>query len=299
MAGGYPGSPWDSVVGTFGGEKFGGGESGSLGVFLAVMLTIAAALHKARMLGGAIFAAVMLFGLIAVGLSESKVVVLLVPLGALIVYHDYLVKHPVRFFGGALLVVAFVLTLLVTYYFVYWQEGSRLGLFDSIIQRLGYSFDPNFRVSTVNLGRIGSLAFWWERHSMLDNPLTFLVGHGLASAVSSSTLIGIGSATQTYSYMLDTTGASKLLWESGLLGLLLFLSLFVVGFFRARRLARLDAVPPWHRAALGGVQAAMVLMFLAVFYEVTTVSSPPMQFVLMLLLGYIVYWWRETRGGQP
>ena len=42
----------------------------------------------------------------------------------------------------------------------------------------------------------------------------------------------------------------------------------------------------------------MVLMFLAVFYEVTTVSSPPMQFINMLLMGYIVYWWRETGGGR-
>jgi type IV secretory pathway TrbD component len=299
MAGGYPGSPWDSVVGTFGGEKFGGGESGSLGVFLAVVLTIAAALHKARMLGGVAFAMVMFFGLIAVGLSESKVVVLLVPLGALIVYHDYLVKHPVRFLLGAALVAGFVLALLITYYFVYWQSSTRLGLVDSIIQRLSYSFDPDFRVSAVNLGRFGSLVFWWDSHSILDNPLTFLLGNGLASAVGTSTLIGMGSATRVYGYVLDSTGASKLLWESGLLGLLLFLSLFVVGFFRARRLARLDSVPPWHRAALGGVQAGMVLMFLAVFYEVTTVSSPPMQFVLMLLLGYIVYWWRETRGGKP
>jgi hypothetical protein len=298
MGGGYPGSPWDSIVGTFGGEMFGGGESGSLGVFLAVSLTLAAALHKAGMLRGAAFAAIMFLGLAAMGLTESKVVVLLVPLGALLVYHDYLLKFPARFLLGAALTIAVVIGLLALYHHLYWQASTRLGLIDSIIQRLGYSFDPNFRVSALNLGRIGSLVFWWDSHSILDNPLAFLLGNGLASAVGASTLIGMGSATRVYGYVLDSTGASKLLWESGLLGLLLFLSLFVVGFFRARRLARLDSVPPWHRAALGGVQAGMVLMFLAVFYEVTTVSSPPMQFVLMLLLGYIVYWWRETRGGK-
>jgi hypothetical protein len=299
MAGGYPGSPWDSVVGTFGGEKFGGGESGSLGVFLAVSLTIAAALHKARMLGGVAFAALTLSVLVAVGLSESKVVILLVPLGALIVYHDYLLRYPARFLLGSVLMIGLVFGLLALYHYLYWQSATRLGLIDSIIQRLSYSFDPDFRVSTFNRGRIGSLVYWWDNHAILDNPLTFLIGHGLASAVSTSALIGMGSATQAYGYLLDGTGASKLLWESGLLGLLLFLSIFVVAFFRARRLTRLDCIPPWHRAALAGVQATMVLMFLAVFYEVTTVSSPPMQFVYMLLLGYIVYWWRETCGGKP
>jgi hypothetical protein len=298
IAGGYPGSPWDSVVGTFGGEMFGGGESGSLGVFLAITLSIAAALHKSKMLGGFAFSAIMVFGLAAVGLSESKVVVLLVPLGALIVYHDYLFRNPVRFLMGGLLMVAFVMGLLVFYHFVYWEQGSRLGVVDSIIQRLSYSFDPNFRVTTLNLGRIGSQVFWWNSHSILDNPLTFLVGHGLASAVSQSSVIGMGSAVREYGYLLDTTGATKLLWESGLLGLMLFLTMFVVGFFRAYRLSRLASIPPWHRAVLSGSQAAMVLMFLAVFYEVTTVSSPPMQFINMLLMGYIVYWWRETGGGR-
>ena len=298
IAGGYPGSPWDSVVGTFGGEMFGGGESGSLGVFLAITLSIAAALHKSKMLGGFAFAAIMVFGLAAVGLSESKVVVLLVPLGALIVYHDYLLRNPVRFLMGGLLMVAFVMGLLVVYHFVYWEQGSRLGIVDSIIQRLSYSFDPDFRVTTLNLGRIGSQVFWWNSHSILDNPLTFLVGHGLASAVSQSSVIGMGSAVREYRYLLDTTGSTKLLWESGLLGLLLFLAMFVVGFFRAYRLSRLASIPPWHRAVLSGAQAAMVLMFLAVFYEVTTVSSPPMQFINMLLMGYIVYWWRETAGGK-
>lgn len=298
IAGGYPGSPWDSVVGTFGGDKFGGGESGSLGVFLAITLTIAAALHKAKMLGGVAFSAIMVCGLVAVGLTESKVVVLLVPLGLLIVYRDYLLKHPVRFLFGGMLMIGFVVALLAVYHYVYWQSESRLGLLDSIIQRLGYSFDPNFRVTTLNLGRIGSLTFWWSSHSILDNPLTFLLGHGLASAVSVSSVIGMGTAARTYGYLLDTTGATKLLWESGFLGLLLFLMMFVMAFFRAHRLARIGSIPPWHRAVLTGVQAAMVLMFLAVFYEVTTVSSPPMQFVNMLLMGYIVYWWRETGGGK-
>jgi hypothetical protein len=298
IGGGYPGSPWDSVVGSFGGEKFGGGESGSLGVYLAVALTIGAALYRNRQMGGGLFALLLLTGFAAVGLSEAKVVVLLLPLGALLVYRDYFYKRPVRFFFGGFAMLGIVLALLFGYYAMYWQSENQLGFFDSLMLRLSYSFDPNFRVTSNNLGRIGSLVYWWNAHSLLENPLGLLLGHGLASAVGASTVIGVGVAVREHGYLLDTTGATKLLWESGLLGFCAFAAVFVLGFLRAWKLAQLDVIPDWHRAALLGTQAAMVLMPLAIFYEVTVVSSPPMQFTAMFLLGYVAYWWRESGGGE-
>lgn len=298
IGGNYPGSPWDSVVGSFGGEKFGGGESGSLGVFLVIAVALAAALHKAREMRGWVFGLILLCALAASGLSESKVVVLLLPLGVLIVYKEYVYQRPVKFLIGCVATFGAVLVLLLGYHFMYWQSGSNLGFVDGLVQRLTYSFDPNFKVASNNLGRIGSIAFWWDKHSLLENPVSLLVGHGLASAVSISSVIGSGTAVIQYGYLLDTTGATKLLWETGLLGTTLFLAIFMLGLRKASRLSKVEAIPPWHRAVLRGVEAAMVMMPLAVFYEVTVVSSPPMQFVAMLLLGYVVYWWRETKGGR-
>ena len=170
-------------------------------------------------------------------------------------------------------------------------------MIDALFARFSYSFDPYFQASTTNLGRVKSLLFWWEKHA-LDDPLTLLIGHGLASAVSSSSIIGEGGAVHRYGIMLDVTGVSKLLWESGLIGLVVFLLIFAFGFFRARSLKVHPALPAWHRAAMVGVEAVMVLMPLSIFYEVTIVSSPPMQFMAMFLLGYVAYWWRETGGGR-
>ncbi len=296
ISGGYPGSPWDSVVGSFGGDMYGGGESGSLGVFIAITLSIVAALHKAKMVGGFVFASFIVFSLVAAGLSEAKVVVLLVPLGLLVVYRDYLVRQPVRFVVGGLFVVGAITALLAAYNYLYWQSEGRSGFVDAVIRRLSYSFDPDFRVMGNALGRVGSLIYWWKSHSFIDDPFSFLLGHGFASAVSVSSIIGMGTAAKENSYLLDTTGATKLLWESGFIGLIVFQVTFAVAFFRAKRLARLESIPAWHRAALAGAQAAMALIFLAGFYEVTTAGSPPMQFLGMLLVGYIVYWWKETGG---
>jgi hypothetical protein len=298
IAGHYSGSPWDSIVGSFGGDKFGGGESGSLGIYLSIIMVLAAALMKYRHIKVFHLLLVLVTALVAMALTESKVIALMIPLGCFLVYRDYVIKRPAKFFAGAVIVGLLLIGLLVVYYYLYWQNGSSLGLVEALYGRFAYSFDPYFKASTTNLGRVGSIIFWWDKHAILDNPLTFLIGHGLASAVSSSSIIGEGIAVQRYGVMLDVTGASKLLWESGSMGLLVFLLIFVFGFFRAKSLKNHPLLPEWHRAAMVGVEAAMVLMPLSLFYEVTVVSSPPMQFMAMFLLGYVAYWWRETEGGR-
>ena len=294
----YPGSPWDSVVGTFGGEKFGGGESGSLGIYLSIVVTLMAALSKHRQIKTFLLAFVCLSSFAAMALVESKVIAVMIPVGCFFVYRDYAFKQPIRFIAGAMLTGVFMFGLLVAYHYMYWQTDNNQGLIEALYTRFAYSFDPHFQASTTNLGRVKSLVFWWEKHDLLDNPLTLLFGHGLASAVSSSTVIGEGAAVRLYGVMLDVTGISKLLWETGLIGTAVFLSLFRIGFARARHLIKHPSLPDWHRAAMTGVEAAMVLMPLSVFYEVTVVSSPPMQFTAMFFLGYVAYWWQRTSGAR-
>lgn len=294
----YPGSPWDSVVGTFGGEKYGGGESGSLGIYLSIVVVLAAALRKNKQMTFGLLLLLLLTSIAAMAMIESKVVAVMIPLGCFLVYREYAFKQPIKFLVGTTLLGGLMLGLLAVYYCVYWQTDSNLSLIDALYSRFSYSFDPYFQASTTNLGRVKSLIFWWDRHSLLDNPLALLIGHGLASAVSTSSIIGEGTEVHRYNVMLDVTGISKLLWEAGFIGLLLFLLTFAIGFHRAQRLKGHPGLPAWHRAAMSGVEAAMVLMPIAIFYEVTVVSSPPMQFMAMFLLGYVVYWWRETGGAR-
>lgn len=294
LAGHYPGSAWDSIVGTFGGEKFGGGESGSLGIYLSIMTALAIALHKQAQLKTSWFGFIFLSSFAAMAMVESKVIALMIPAGFFLVYRSYALKRPIAFIAGSFAVGFLMFGLLVAYYYLYWQTDNNKGLLDALYDRFAYSFDPQFQASTTNLGRVKSLVFWWDRHSILDNPLTFLFGHGLASAVSTSSIIGEGVAVRAQAVMLDVTGISKLLWETGIVGSFAFISIFVLGFFRARALKSNLNIPVWHQAAMSGIEAAMALMPLAIFYEVTVVSSPPMQFLAMFCLGYIAYWWRQT-----
>lgn len=292
----YPGSPWDSIVGSFGGEKFAGGESGSLGIYLSIVMVLAVALKKQGQLSTRLFIVVFLTGFAAMALVESKVIAVMIPLGCFVVYRDYILKQPAKFILGAFSIAVLMLGLLMVYYFMYWQTDNNLGVIEALYAKIFYSFDPHFQVASNNLGRVKSLIFWWEKHSLLSDPLSLLLGHGISSAIYTSSVIGQGVAVRPYDLVLDVTGASKLLWESGFIGLMMFLLIFVFGYLRAGQLKNSLLIPAWHRAAMTGVEAAMVLMPLSIFYEVTIVSSPPMQFTAMFLLGYVAYWWRETAG---
>jgi hypothetical protein len=294
LAGNYPGSAWDSIVGTFGGDKFGGGESGSLGIYLSLMVILAIALKKQGQLKTIWFSLAIFPSFAAMAIVESKVIALLIPAGIFLVYRNHAVTKPVTFIAGSFCVAFLMLALLVSYYYLYWQTDNNKSFLDALFDRIFYSFDPQFQASATNLGRVKSLIYWWDHHSLFDNPLTLLFGHGLASAVSSSSIIGEGTAVRAHAVMLDVTGISKLLWETGLVGSLTFMSIFVMGALRARQLKTNLAIPIWHRASMQGVEAGLALMPLTIFYEVTIVSSPPMQFTAMFFLGYVAYWRRES-----
>ena len=258
------------------------------------MATLAIALHKQAQLKTSWFLLIFVSSFAAMAMVESKIIALMIPAGFFLVYRDYALKRPVAFVAGSVVVALLMFGLLTAYYYFYWQTDNNKGLFDALYDRFAYSFDPKFQASTTNFGRVKSLIYWWDRHALADNPLTLLFGHGLASAVSSSSIIGEGVAVRAQAVMLDVTGISKLLWETGVVGSLTFIAVFVLGFFRARQLKFSLALPAWHQAAMAGIEAALVLMPLAIFYEVTIVSSPPMQFAAMFFLGYVAYWWRES-----
>lgn len=296
-AAGYFGSAFDSVVGTFGGAMFGGGESGSLAVFLAIVLVLVSALHKSGQISHGLFAIVFASSLVAIGLSETKAVFVLIPIGFLWLYRGYIVKKPVSFLVGSAVASLLLAGILTAYYKLHWEEqANRIDPIVLIQQRFLYSFDPSFMPAPDWPGRLTGLVIWHEHHDSLADSFGALFGHGAGSSLSVSSLIGRGDASKRHGMGLDVTGATKLLWESGLLGLCAFLGMTVVAFVQSGRLAKRIEIPDWDRAVLQGVQAAMPLVALAIFYEATAVSSPPMQLTFLLLLAYVDFWYRRVKG---
>lgn len=294
IEGRYFGSAWDSIVGTFGGGKFGGGASGSMAVFLVCMCLIAASLWKDKLLKTSSFGVVFLASMIAMGLAEAKVIFIILPLGLIFLFKDQLFKNPLRFVSGFLATGAVLAGILYSYFKFYWESETRGDVYEAVLRRFAYSFDPNFWASADWPGRFTGLFIWSKNHNIILEPDTTLLGHGVAAATSFSTLMGPSREALRFGMGLEVSGATKLLWDSGALGFLFFISMFISAFFLALRAARRPITLQWHRSVLRGIAASMPLLVLVLFYEVTTVSSPSLQFLSMFFFGYIVFWLRKS-----
>lgn len=286
------GSAWDSIVGTFSGSIVGGGESGSLGVFLVVILLFSLTLRASNFLTKLQFSMLLLSLLCALALTETKVVFVLIPIALAAAYPENIYKNPFKYIFSTALVVLVLWVLAYSYYYFFWAQEVDLGFVETLSNRMAYSFDPNFSPSANYYGRFSALIRWAQVNSLSDNPFYFALGHGIASSVGASSILGAGSAAKMYGLGLDATGASKLLWETGAFGFVLFISIFCISYFRVLKLKSDLRIPLWHRAALRSAGAAMPIIVIGIFYEVTAVSSPPMQLTAFFLVGYVSYWHR-------
>ena len=89
------------------------------------------------------------------------------------------------------------------------------------IDSLGYIFDTNYIMPSGELGRFTTL-FFWLQHNELFGPGGMLFGYGL-NATNSGSTVSPGYIGVWYHLILDSTALSMLLWEVGIIGIILFI----------------------------------------------------------------------------
>lgn len=297
VAANYFGSAWDSIVGSFGGPKFGGGASGSLAIYLVFAMALALALYRNRLLSGWQVAGSLLAITVGIGLAETKVVFVLIPVALGLLYSNEAYKRPVRFIFGATAALGVLALLLYFYYVFFWEAQSRGNPVDAIVRRFSYSFDPTFMPANNWPGRMTGLAIWWRNQDFTGDAYHWLVGYGVAAATSMSTIAGPGVAALKFGLGTDVTGATKLLWEVGMVGLVAYVAPLFLAFRSFSQLLRDGERDPLLRAFMQALRASTGVLALAVLYEVTIVSSPPLQLIAMIL--YAVAARLEARRPAP
>jgi chromate transport protein ChrA len=105
----------------------------------------------------------------------------------------------------------------------------------------------------------------------------------VAAATSMSTIAGPGVAALKFGLGTDVTGATKLLWEVGAVGLVAYVAPLFLAFLGFGRVLRDDDLDPLLRSFVQALRASTPVLALAVLYEVTIVSSPPLQLIAMIL----------------
>lgn len=282
-------SPWDAVVGLFGGDPEGGGGSGIMAMFVIVMSFVALMRLRNKQIGKPFFALVVFSALGCIALAEVKFSFVLIPVAVALIYGRDLLRKPMRvliaFAATAVLVVG-IISLYQTQ-FTYSRSGSGNETLTQYIERtFANNLDDRFvNPQTREMGRVAALRLWETEHG-IDDPVTYLLGHGVGS-----TKIGglvLGEAAARYSVRIDRSTATILLWDSGLFGLACFVLLLYFASRMAFRLSHSNALDERERVLMPAMGVAAILLLLELPYQTAVANAPQTQLLLAMVVGYVV-----------
>jgi hypothetical protein len=296
-------SPWDAVVGTFPGNMEGGGASHGMGIFLLIAMAAVLALWRARQIHRGVAVVVLLSILGALGLSEVKAAVLLVPAVFALIYYREMLQRPALTIGAVLVSVALMGTLLLVYENTFYaNRGMTLSgkMPTSPLQAVQNQLNPEEVHSRsegngVVVSRAARMVDWWQRSVRYGDPFHAVLGYGIGATQISS--IGMGELVRQFPYPLDMTSTCILLWETGVLGHVLLMAALVLAGLNCSSSARSPLVPVEHKALLEAAAAGLIIYAITLPYSNFALRAAPSQFLMVFMLGYSAYWWRFVRLG--
>lgn len=287
---------WDAVVGTFGGNPQTGGHSAAMALVLCLGVgTLIWRMREKRL--SPLWGWLLVLTCIApIALAEVKAAFIWLALVFLLLFARQVARQPFRA-TLTLILGAVLLTGVGWVYKTAFYESQGSQTFEQIYEKqLKYAFDPNdYRAEFGRLGRVASLGFWWQKHEAASDPLHFFLGHGLGASRGASAL-GMGDEARKYSVALDTTGASTLLWDVGLIGTAAFVGLLAVGGVFGVRLSRDERFSAGRRETLFLSGTVLVLSTLGVFYNRDAIDTPVVQLLVYFSLGQIALAKRALSG---
>lgn len=281
------GSPWDAVVGLFGGNPEAGGASGTMAIFSLVAVVLMVEAWKAGKAGGWRALLTCAFALTACALAEVKLVIVMLPLLLLLVFGAELLRRPALALAGLLVTGVLTVGLLSLYQQQFTstrtKEGRSVAAYvETIIER--NSSAQLTAVGYAEMGRAAALGFWWRNQSLTD-PAGFLVGHGVGSSRIGGLVVG--DLVKRYQARIARSALVVYLWEVGVIGTGGLVFALLAGVFGARRLSRRPGLEGWawllRASALG---LGLVLMTLPYGPDFVEVSQ--LQIMAMLLLGVVL-----------
>jgi hypothetical protein len=291
------GAAWDAVVGTFPGNPEGGGASAGMGVFVLVMIVWALAMWRRKQLKGFWLVLIIVAALITVSLAEIKAVVLLIPVTIAMVYYQEVIKRPLQSMLAVAIGAALVAGILAGYQAMYYDKGFTLAKnsAESPMQSIQNQLNPTHVLENsaglIQMSRAALMLDWWDRNVGQGDFEHALLGYGMGA--TSISRLGSGELVGRFPYAIDMTSTTMLLWETGILGHLLFGLSLLFAAQSAAQSSKDPRVPLVHQALLQATAIALLLMFATLAYKNFVLRTAPSQFLLAFLMGQALYWSRK------
>lgn len=277
----------DVVAGTLGANMGGGSANAEMAVFLIMALAFLMARWREGLIGKPLALSLGLLCLLPLGLGETKIVVIMLPLVWVILMRKDIRKMPGRFILQLIGIVLITAVLGAIY----------VGLNNRTLEEvLGET--ARYNVGTGGYGlyllnRTSVFAFWWAKHGGNDIAST-LFGHGLGSSYSSAGNLVPGHLYSQYAgYGIDLTTATSVLWDTGLVGFGLFVAVLLAAWLLAAKLCRV-ATDPVVRADALALQATVAIFVLFIFYDNALINYLPFEVIVAASLGYLGFLARNS-----
>ena len=275
------GEATDVVAGTMGANLVGGSPNAVMATFVLIAFAFIFSRWRVGLLETnrmAILGLGLLFPLV---LGETKVVVLMLPLTLLILIRKEILLNPLRYFPA--IICIFAVTFALAYFYIIIMLDSHFveaikGIVDYNLKEVGYGISK--------LNRTTVMTFWWELQGWHD-PVSFLFGHGLGSSYGSGLQAG-HVAARFPGYGISLTTVSTLLWDVGLVGLITYISIFVLAWLEANKLLR-QTKQAIVKADLLAIQAAIGLTLFFIVFSDSQINLLVHEIIIALVLGYLVF----------
>ena len=284
------GQATDVVAGTMGANLKGGSPNSIMVFFVLMAFACVIARWKEKLIptGRACLLSAIL--LLPLALGETKVVIVLLPMIAILLLMKDIQREPSKFIP--ILFLLFVLTFALAYLYVYVMLDSTFidaveGILRYNIQDVGYG--------NLLLNRTTVLTFWAGLHDW-SNPITFLFGHGLGSSYGAG--FDAGHMAQLYpKYGINLTTISTLLWDLGMVGLVLYVSILAVAWLQIGRIER-QTTDPQMRADSLSIRVGIALCVVFLMYSDSQINLIVHEIIIAIMLGYGAFLYCQHHASQ-
>lgn len=283
--------PVDIVAGSFGGAIYGGGANAVLSLFLIITCACLLGMWRQAALTAPVALVSVVLLLIPVMLNGSRVALLYLPIVFVFVFFADIVRQPVKALMGALLIATLLITMVAT--FTMFSRSPGTTTWEGFLQQTyeGQLATTHERTELYSgLTRWTVLTFWADKHRRMD-PVEILIGHGPGATRVQPDGLELAKTLAERRYgglAIGYTAVAALLWEVGVLGLVVVLWLFWRAFRQAGRLAEFYATRDRLKSGIAyGLRASVVILCLSLAHKDFFVFHVPFQVLLMLVLGYL------------
>jgi len=274
----------DVVAGTMGANLQGGSPNAIMVLFVLTAFAFVFSRWKERVLDSKTTLWLSVLLLLPLVLGETKIVMVLLPLMGLVLLRKDVYRQPSRYLP--MLIALFLITFALAYLYIYLMlesdfERALWGMISYNIGDVGYG--------ELLLNRTTVFSFWWSLHDW-NEPFHFLFGHGLGSSYGSG--YSAGHIAQLYpQYGINLTTISTILWDLGVVGLCLYLSIFIVAWVQIGQLWKKTKLPSVKADCLA-LQSAIAALLMFTMYSDSQVNLFVHEIIVAVMMGYAAFMYR-------